>query len=147
LAREVALAALEDYSRASDEPSRFLTTTITEGRFKKFKHCNVLPSNIYRSISELMSQTVMGMDADPVNIIFGGIKAALADFAGEHIATDLADIIFGTPRPTVTESNLGVIDPEYVNIATHGHNPTLSEMVVEAARELEGEAKKLGPGA
>lgn len=144
LAKEVALAALNDYHRFEDEPCIFLRTTITEGRLAKFKHCNILPYGIDRTITEVLSQTAMGMDADPVNIIFGGLKTALADYTGMHIATDLSDALFGTPRPTVTEANLGVIDREYVNIATHGHNPLLSEMVVEAARELEGEAKQAG---
>jgi anaerobic carbon-monoxide dehydrogenase catalytic subunit len=42
-----------------------------------------------------------------------------------HIATDLSDILFGTPKPVTTEANFGVIDPEMVNIAVHGHNPLL----------------------
>ena len=92
----------------------------------------------------MLAQTTMGMDNDPVNLIFAGIKTSLADYTGMHIATDISDIIFGIPEPTVSEANLGVIDPEYVNVATHGHNPTLSEMVVRAARELNDKAKALG---
>lgn len=144
LAKQVALAALEDYSRFEDQPCTFLYTTITEGRRNKFKHCNIAPSSIDRSVVEILAQTTMGMDADPVNIIFGGLKTALADYTGMHLSTDLSDILLGTPRPVASEGNLGVIDPEYVNIAAHGHNPTLSEMVVEAARQLEDEARAAG---
>lgn len=145
LAREVALAALEDFHRMDeDHPCEFLMKTITEGRQAKFKHCNIAPSNIYATVSGLLAQTVMGMDADPVNIIFGGLKTALADYTGMHIATDITDILFGTPRPVASEAALGVIDKDYVVIAIHGHNPVLSEMVVEAARQLEGEAQGVG---
>ena len=43
-----------------------------------------------------------------------------------------------------TEANLAVLDPEMVNIAVHGHNPLLSEMIVRAAREMKGEAEAAG---
>ncbi|NLM93959.1 MAG: anaerobic carbon-monoxide dehydrogenase catalytic subunit [Firmicutes bacterium] len=144
LAREVALAALEDFGRPDETPCQFLVSNITEGRKAKFNHCDVLPSSIDRTIVQMLAQTTMGMDNDPVNLIFAGIKTSLADYTGMHIATDISDIIFGIPEPTVSEANLGVIDPEYVNVATHGHNPTLSEMVVRAARELNDKAKALG---
>lgn len=61
-----------------------------------------------------------------------------------HIATDLSDILFGTPAPVTTRANLGTLDPHRVNIALHGHNPLLSEMVVRAAQDLEDEAKQAG---
>lgn len=86
----------------------------------------------------------MGVDSDPVNLIFGGLKGSLADLAGEYIGTKLSDVLFGIPEPIVSESNLGVINSKMVNIAVHGHNPVLSEMVVAAARQLQGEAQKVG---
>jgi len=144
LAKEVAEAALADYGRYSDEPCTFLWSYITDGRRAKFAHCNIAPSSIDRAIVEDLHQTAMGMDADPVNIIFGALKTALADFAGEHVATDISDILFGTPEPIKSKANLGVIDPDYVNIATHGHNPTLSSLVVDAAALLADEAKAVG---
>jgi len=144
VAREVALLALNDYGRIDDEPCEFLWKTISDGRRAKFVHCDIVPSSIDRTIVELITQTAMGMDADPVNIIFGGLKTSLADYTGMHIATDLSDVIFGTPSPVKTRSNLGVIDPEKVNVAAHGHNPLLSEMIVEAASDLEEEARKAG---
>jgi len=144
LAREVALTALADFGRYTDEPCRFLWSTVTEGRRDKFTHCNIAPSAIDRAVVEVIHQTAMGMDADPVNIIFGALKTSLADYTGMHLATDISDILFGTPGPVVSKANLGVIDPDYVNIACHGHNPTLSSLVVDAAQALEAEAKAVG---
>lgn len=62
------------------------------------------------------------------------------------IATDLQDVLFGTPSPRRGRVNLGVLNPEMVNIVVHGHEPTLSEMVVLAAQdpELLGLAKSAG---
>lgn len=144
LAREVTLLAFEDFGGHREEPCRWLDTTITQGRREKFRNCNIAPTSIDRTVVGMLDQTAMGQDSDPVNIIFGGLKTALCDYTGMHIATDLQDILFGTPYPVATEANLGVIDADYVNIATHGHNPTLSEMIVEAALQLKGEAEAAG---
>ena len=51
------------------------------------------------------------------------------------LATDLSDILFGTPRPLTSEPNLGVLKDDEVNIIIHGHEPTLSELIVDAAQD------------
>ena len=140
----VALEALKDFSRQDDVPCTWVETTVTEGRKKKFRETNIMPSSINGSIAELLHQTHIGNDADPVNIIFSGLKVALGDYDGMQLATDLSDVLFGTPTPTVTEANLGVLDPDMVNICVHGHNPLLSQVVVDVAREMQDEAKAVG---
>ena len=62
------------------------------------------------------------------------------------IATDLSDVLFGTPEPVKAVANLGVLKEDEVNIVVHGHEPTLSEMIVAAASdpELVELAKKHG---
>ncbi len=144
IARDVAIKALEDFGKYDSEPCTWLTVNIDDERKQKFKHTTIAPASIDRAVVQLLHQTHVGTDADPVNIIFGGLRAALADFVGMSLATDLTDILFGTPAPVVTEANLGVLDAEKVNIAVHGHNPLLSQMVVHAARKLEDEAKAAG---
>lgn len=144
IAKDVAIKALEDFGKYSEEPCTWLETTINDERKAKFKHTAIAPTAIDRTIAQLLHQTHIGTDADPVNIIFGGLRTALADYIGMHIGTDLTDILFGTPEPIVTESNLGVLDPAKINIAVHGHNPLLSQMVVYASREMDAEAEDAG---
>ena len=144
IARDVAIKALEDFGKYDSEPCTWLDTTIDAERREKFKQTTIAPTAIDRSVAQLLHQTHMGTDADPVNIIFGGLRAGLADYTGMSLATDITDILFGTPAPVITEANLGVLNAEKVNIAVHGHNPLLSQMVVYAARELESEAIAIG---
>ncbi len=134
----------EDFGRHKNRPIAFLDSFLTEGRRKKFNLTNVMPRSIDGSITELLAQTSMGVDSDPVNIIFGGLKSSLADLAGNYIGTSMSDVLFGIPQPIVSEANLGVINPKMVNIAVHGHNPVLSEMVVTAANMMTEDAKKAG---
>jgi len=62
------------------------------------------------------------------------------------IATDLQDILFGTPYPIKSQANLGVLKEDMVNLVIHGHEPLLSEMIVVAAElpEMQELAKKVG---
>jgi carbon-monoxide dehydrogenase catalytic subunit len=132
IARGVALKALEEFSE-KDSPLIWAGTTITQGRIERFSKLGVIPTGIDSVVSESMHRSTYGVDADPVNLLLGTIKCALADYASCHLATDLADILFGTPSPVKTAANLGVLKTEAVNIALHGHNPLLSEMIVQAA--------------
>lgn len=146
IAKDVAIAALEDFGKHTDDPCTWLTTNIDDERKRKFRKTRINPSAIDRSVVQLLHQTHMGTDADPVSIIFGGLQAALSDFTGMSLATDISDILFGTPEPVVTAANLGTLKKEMVNIAVHGHNPLLSEMIVQATEELQAEAKAKGAG-
>jgi len=65
-------------------------------------------------------------------------------YAGLSVATDLQDILFGTPKVRPVEANIGVLKANKVNVALHGHNPVLSEKIVEWTVKLEDEAIKAG---
>ncbi|MDQ7850578.1 MAG: anaerobic carbon-monoxide dehydrogenase catalytic subunit [Armatimonadota bacterium] len=140
---EVAAAALAEFSE-KEAPLTWAATTVTPGRVQTFLKYGVVPTSIDGAVAEVMHRTTYGTDADPANILLGGIKCALADYAGMHIATDLADILFGVPRPVVSRANLGVLKADAVNIALHGHNPVLSDVIVQVASEMQDEARAAG---
>ena len=99
---------------------------------------NMMPRGIDREIVELMHRTHMGVDQDYKNITTQAARAALGDgWGGAMIATELQDIMFGTPVPINGEINLGVMKEDEVNIIVHGHEPLLSEMVVVASQDPE----------
>lgn len=142
--KDLVAIAFEDFNRLDGQDNKWLAKVVVPERIEKFKECNILPSSIHRTIADAMAQTHVGMDADPVNLVFQALKVSLADYMGEHIATSFSDVLFGTPKPVVSEANMGILDTDYVNIAVHGHNPILSEMIVKVAREMKGEAEKVG---
>jgi acetyl-CoA synthase len=144
LALKVAEIALNDYSSQGEEVTAFVKAYVPEKRLKLWDSHDVLPTNIDRGICEVMHRSTMGSDADPVPLIFGGIKAALGDLTGEFISTNISDILFGTPKIVKAEANMNVFDVDAVNIVVHGHNPIMSEIMVDMATELEGEAKAAG---
>ncbi len=107
-------------------------------RQELWKQQGVTPRGIDREVVEIMHRTHIGVDQDYVNLLKQGVRTAIADgWGGSMIATELQDILFGTPAPILGKANLGVLKEKEVNIIIHGHEPLLSEMIVAAAAEPE----------
>ncbi len=103
-----------------------------------WKKHSMEPRGVDREVVECMHRTHTGVDQDPVNLMQQGSRCALADgWGGSMIATELQDIIFGTPQPILGICNLGVLKKDEVNVVIHGHEPTLSEMVMVVSRSPE----------
>ena len=136
IAEEVATIAFSEFGQQHGE-LRFLKRA-PEKRQKIWREQGVAPRGVDREVVQLMHVTHMGVDNDYKSIIKHGIRAALADgWGGSMIATDLSDVLFGSPVPIRSQVNFGVLDEEEVNIVVHGHEPTLSEMIVQASRDPE----------
>ena len=106
------------------------------------------PRGVDREISEMMHRTHVGCDNDAPNTMIHACRTALSDgWAGSMIGTELSDIIFGTPSPSRSAANLGVLKRDMVNILVHGHNPVVSEMILAAARDADIVAKAHAAGA
>jgi carbon-monoxide dehydrogenase catalytic subunit len=103
-------------------------------RYDLWKKLGVVPRGIDREIVEIMHRTHIGVDQDYENILEQCTRAAIGDgWGGSMIATDLQDVLFGCPYPIKSSANLGVLKEDHVNIIIHGHEPLLSEMIVQAA--------------
>ncbi|MCB2168215.1 MAG: anaerobic carbon-monoxide dehydrogenase catalytic subunit [Deltaproteobacteria bacterium] len=136
IALEVAEKALNEWGKA--EGTVEYLKRAPAPRYEIWKKQGVLPRNIDREIVEIMHRTHMGVDQDYKNLMKQGVRASLADgWGGSMLATDMQDVLFGTPFPLVSEANLGVMKEDMVNIVIHGHEPVLSEVIVEVAQTKE----------
>jgi len=136
IAVEVGEVALNEWGKAEGEV--LYLKRAPKARYELWKKQGVLPRNIDREIVEIMHRTHMGVDQDYKNLMKQGTRAALADgWGGSMLATDLQDILFGTPYPLQSEANIGVMKADHVNIIIHGHEPVLSEMIIAVAQSQE----------
>ncbi len=143
IALDVAKAALADFHE-KETPVLWASTVVTQNRAEVLTDLGIVPKGIDHEISEIMHRTLYGVDADPVNLLLAGLRCGVADLAGCYMGTDLADILFGIPTPVVTQANLGTIKEDAVNIAVHGHNPVLSDVLVMQAEGKNKEAQAAG---
>ena len=136
IAVEVAEAALNEWGKAEGE--LLYLKRAPQPLYDKWKKQGVLPRNIDREIVEIMHRTHMGVDQDYKNLIKQSTRACLGDgWGGSMLATDLQDILFGTPYPLQSEANLGVMKKDHVNLIVHGHEPVLSEMIIAVTQKQE----------
>jgi len=132
----LANAIMAEFGR-QEGPIQF-TRRAPQKRQDLWRKLGIDPRGIDREIVEIMHRTHMGVDNDYVHLILQGLRASLADgWGGSMIATELQDVMFGTPKPTRTMANLGVLSADKVNVIVHGHEPLLSEMIVAAAEDPE----------
>ncbi|OGO34993.1 MAG: carbon-monoxide dehydrogenase catalytic subunit [Chloroflexi bacterium RBG_16_54_18] len=109
-----------------------------EKRQRIWEEQGVWPRGIDREVVEALHRTHIGDDQNPEHILQHAIRCGLADgWGGSMIATDISDILFGTPAPILGQANLGVLKDDYVNVVVHGHEPTLSQMIVAASQDPE----------
>ncbi len=136
IALDLASAVYAEFGK-QEGPIKF-TRRAPEKRVSLWQNLGIDPRGIDREIVEIMHRTHIGVDNDAVSLILQGLKASVADgWGGSMVATELSDVLFGTPKPVRSEANLGVLKSDEVNIIAHGHEPTLSEMIVAAARDPE----------
>lgn len=159
IAAKIADVALESYSRQREGCIPFAAPYLPKKRMQRFidlekrfieqtgMKIGVLPRNIDRESVDILHRTHFGTDHDPLSLLMQGVRCALSDgWGGSLIATEIQDILFGTPKVKTIEANLGVLDENYVNIVLHGHEPILSAKIAEVAtsKKFEEYAKSKG---
>ena len=142
LARLLDLVEQSFFGRRGD--NKWFTKLLPDKRLNRLIKLGVLPRNVDPAIRETLHRTHIGVDSDYMNLLLGALKCSLSDLLGMDIASNLTDILLGTPKLKHSMSNLGVIDEDSVNIAVHGHNPLVSASIVEMVPQFVELAKDAG---
>ena len=113
----------------------------------KWRELGIVPRGAMREIMEIMHRTHMGVDQDYENMVKQCSRTALADgWGGSMVATEISDILFGTPSPVLAGVDMGCLDEKQVNIIVHGHEPNMFESMIASVNDpkLLEEAKGVG---
>ena len=136
LAHEVAEIGLLEYGKPFGV-QRFLKRA-PEHTQKLWNEAGIEPRAIDREVSQSLHMTHMGCSSLPEALIRQSLRAGLSDgWGGSMMGTEFSDVMFGTPKPINTTANIGVMEKDNVNIIVHGHDPSLSEMIVFYANDPE----------
>jgi carbon-monoxide dehydrogenase catalytic subunit len=136
IALDVGHTALAEFGRQEGE--LLYVKRAPQKRQEAWSKLGVTPRGIDREIVETLHRTHIGNDQDAEHILDHGLRNALADgWGGSMLSTDISDILFGTPGPVAAKCNFGVLSEDEVNVVVHGHEPTLSELIVIAVQDPE----------
>ncbi len=136
IAKEVAETALADFGRQKGEI--IYLQRAPQKRQQVWRDLGIAPRGIDREVVDLMHRTNIGTDQWYDSLLMSSLRTSLADgWGGSMLSTDITDILFGSPVPLVARANMGTLREDQVNIVVHGHEPTLSEMILVAVNDPE----------
>lgn len=160
IAGDVAAVAIDCFGNQGEEPIVFMEKYMPKKRFQRLRELEetlyrttgaktgLLPRAIDREAVDILHRTHFGCDHDPLSLVAQSVRCSLSDgWGGSLIATELQDILLGSPIIRPVKANLGVLEAESVNVVVHGHEPILSAKVVEMAQSPECRAAAEAVGA
>jgi len=122
-------------------PKNYIKNKAPNYLYKLWKKLNIIPEaemEHFKDISEALHTSTMGVNADYKDLLVWSMKLGVLDgYYGLYLATELENKIYGKPKPKTAELNLGVIKKDKVNIAIHGHEPMLAEILVKEVKKKE----------
>ncbi len=109
---------------------------VPEKTLETWRNNGVVPRGAMREIMEIMHRSHMGVDQDYQNMTKQCSRTALSDgWGGSMVATEISDILYGTPSPVGAEVNMGCLKEDQVNIIIHGHEPNLFESMLDSVND------------
>lgn len=136
IASELADVLLEDMSRTVPGEYKIIEALGSEERKKVWKELDILPISAYHEVFESYHKTGVGTDGDWKSIMQQFLRCGLAFTYSGVVSTSIAtDGLFGVGDRVTSKVNIGALKKGYVNIAVHGHLPTLVSEIVRVGQE------------
>ncbi len=137
----------KDFNRHYDEPSKIVEALAPKERQELWKKLDIFPGGVYGEMLLSTSSCLTNVDGYYATLALKALRQSIAMAYESQIVNEFCqDILFNIPRPHKIRVNLGVLDPDYVNILPNGHEPFLGFAMVQLARKKEWQekAKKVG---
>ena len=132
----------EDFNRPYTEPSKIVEALAPPERKEVWKKLNIFPGGIYGEMMLSSSSCLTNVDGYYASLALKAMRLGIAMAYQSQIVNEFCqDILFNIPRPHKMRVNLGVLDPDYVNVLPNGHEPFLGFAMVQLARNPEWQKK------
>ena len=136
IASELADVLLDDMSRTVPGDYKIIEALGSEERKKVWKELDIIPISAYHEVFEAYHKTGVGTDGDWKSIMQQFLRCGLAFTYSGVVSTSIAtDGLFGVGDRVTSKVNIGALKKGYVNIAVHGHLPTLVSEIVRVGQE------------
>jgi carbon-monoxide dehydrogenase catalytic subunit len=140
--------AEKDFQRKCDEPSLIVEKLATPERKDAWKKLGIFPGGIYGEMMLATSSCLTNVDGYYVSLALKAMRLGIAMAYQSQIVNEYCqDILYGIPKPHQMRVDLGVLDPDYVNVLPNGHEPFLGFAMVQLARKQEWQDKAKAVGA
>lgn len=147
LAVKVGKFLLEEINKDSSSTLKLVEVFAAEPRKRKWKELGILPGGPTNENIDAVSHCLTNVDGDYVSLAKTAMRLGLSCIYGAQLGLEMGqDILFGTPTPHKVNTNLGIVDPEYVNIVVDGHEPFVGMALIQLChgKEVQEKARKTG---
>ncbi|HCW53518.1 MAG TPA: carbon-monoxide dehydrogenase catalytic subunit [Clostridium sp.] len=137
----------KDMKNGPDEESIMTEAFAPQKRKSVWKKLHIYPSGINHEVRNSIASCLTNIDGDYVSLATKALRLGLSTIYTAQIGLEMTqDILFGTPMPHEVDTDLGIMDPDYVNIVFNGHQPWIGVATIEKLRngEYKDEAIKAG---
>jgi anaerobic carbon-monoxide dehydrogenase catalytic subunit len=136
IASDLADALLEDMSRTVPAEHRTIKACAPAERQEVWKDLDIIPISAYHEVFEAFHKSGCGTDGDWKSVMQQFLRCGLSfTFSGVVGASIATDSLFGVGDRVTSKVNIGALKKGYVNIAVHGHLPTLVSQIVAVGQE------------
>jgi carbon-monoxide dehydrogenase catalytic subunit len=131
-----------------DEPSEIVAALAPKERQELWGKLDIFPGGIRAELQLSSGSCLTNVDGYYVSLALKAMRLSIAMAYQSQIVNEyLQDVLFGVPRPHPMRVDLGVLDPDYVNVLPNGHEPFLGFALVQLARQKEWQDRAKVAGA
>ncbi|MBT8507440.1 carbon monoxide dehydrogenase [Methanomicrobiaceae archaeon CYW5] len=117
-------------------------------RQEVWKNLGIFPGGIHAEIMNATGSCLTNVDGYYVSLALKAMRLSIAmAYQSQLVLEHLQDVLYGIPRPHEVRVDLGVLDPDYVNVLPNGHEPFLGFALIDVAREEKWQEKARSAGA
>ena len=139
---------IAELSKDYQEPSKLIQVFAPQKRQKLWQDLAIFPAGVLHEIKDATASCLTNVDGDYISLAKKAMRLGIACIYGAQIPLEMVqDILFGTPVPHEVDMDLGVMDPDYVNIVFNGHEPWVGVATIYEARKPEWQEKARRAGA
>lgn len=147
MAVELADFLIKEMKIGSDEQSKMVDIFAPRKRKSVWRDLGIYPVGVEHEEQNAISSCLTNVDGDYVSLAKKALRLGLSTIYTAQIGLEMVqDILFGTPMPHEVNTDLGIMDPEYVNIVFNGHQPWPGVATMQKAKtkEVQDRAKAAG---
>lgn len=139
---------IANLSRDYDEPGKMLGAFAPPPRLKVWQNLAIYPAGVMHEIKDSIASCLTNVDGDFFSLARKALRLGIATIYDSQIPLEwVQDILFGTPMPHEVNTDLGILDPDYVNILFNGHEPWVGVATILAAGDQEAQKRARDAGA
>ncbi len=139
---------LDSLAQQYEEDSIWVEALAPESRKELWRELGIFPGGPLYELQEASTRGMTNIDGDYISLAKTSLRMGIATFYGVQVPLEMGqDAIFGTPQPHTSHVDLGILDPDYVNILPNGHEPFIGFALVQAAESEEVQQRAQEAGA